>query len=217
MLDLLAGIPTWIVILVAALAALGETTIGLGFVLPGESVLVAAAVALPDLRAAVVTVVVVAVAAAGGDSIGYLLGRRFGPRLRASRLVGNVGRDQWDRTGDILRRHGAWAVLGARFLPVVRTLTPAAAGASGLALRRFLPASLTGALLWSTVHVAVGFGARGSALWFERTFGVAGWIVLGSLGILGTAGWMLRRRRQAQAERETVPAQPVPVGVQAGD
>ncbi|MBW0105043.1 DedA family protein [Pseudonocardia sp. KRD291] len=201
----------------AAAAALGETTIGLGLVLPGESVLVAAAVALPDLRAAVVTVPVVAVAAAGGDLVGYLLGRRFGPRLRASKLVGKVGRDQWDRTGEILRRHGAWAVLGARFLPVVRTLTPAAAGASGLALRRFLPASLVGALLWSTVHVAVGFGARGSALWFERTFGVAGWVVLGSIGVLGTAAWLLRRRRRALAEQAAVLSQPVPVGAQAGD
>ncbi|MDN5914361.1 MAG: DedA family protein [Pseudonocardia sp.] len=201
----------------AALAALGETTIGLGFVLPGESVLVAAAIALPDLRAAVVTVLVVGLAAACGDAIGYLLGRRFGPRLRASKLVGNVGRDQWDRTGRILRRHGAWAVLGARFLPVVRTLTPAAAGASGLPLRRFLPASLTGALLWSATHVAVGFGARGSALWFERTFGVAGWVVLGSIGVIGTVVWLLRHRRRARAEPVAVSEQPVPVGAHAVD
>ncbi|MET0190907.1 MAG: DedA family protein [Pseudonocardia sediminis] len=211
---MLAGIPTWIVVLVAALAALGETTIGLGLVLPGESVLVAAAIALPNLGAAVAAVFVVGFAAACGDAIGYLLGRRFGPRLRASKLVGKIGRDQWDRTGDILRRHGAWAVLGARFLPVVRTLTPAAAGASGLPLRRFLPASLAGAFLWSATHVAVGFGARGSALWFERTFGVAGWVVLGSLGVIGTAVWLLRRRRQARVEQ--VPA-PEPATVGAGD
>lgn len=202
-------------IAVAALAALGETTIGLGFVLPGESVLVAAAIALPDPGAAVAAVAVVAVAAACGDAIGYLLGRRYGPRLRASKVVGTVGRDQWDRAGAILRRHGAWAVLGARFLPVVRTLTPAAAGASGLPLRRFLPASLVGALLWAATHVAVGFGARGSALWFERTFGVAGWVVLGSFGIAGTAVWLLRRRR---ARAEPVPApEPVAAGAQAVD
>jgi membrane-associated protein len=47
-------------------------------------------------------------------------------------------------------------VFFARFLPVVRTLMPAAAGTSGLPYRTFFPAALAGASCWSALHVALG-------------------------------------------------------------
>jgi membrane-associated protein len=47
-------------------------------------------------------------------------------------------------------------VLYARSLPVIRTLTPAAAGTSGLPVRKFLPAAAFGALCWSALHISLG-------------------------------------------------------------
>ncbi len=189
------------VVLVAGLVTLGETTIGVGLVLPGETVLIAAAMAVPDVPAAVLVTGVVAVAAACGDSIGYAIGRRFGPRLRESRIIGRMGRDAWDDAARTLRRWGPWAVLGARFLPVVRTMTPAAAGASGLPLRRFLPAVALGATVWSAVHVTAGFLLREAAEQFEKAFGIAGWAVLGVAVVAGAVGSVGVRRRRAQARR----------------
>ncbi|NWJ72516.1 DedA family protein [Pseudonocardia sp. ICBG1122] len=188
-------------VLVAGLVTLGETTIGVGLVLPGETVLIAAAMAVPDVPAAVLVTGVVAVAAACGDSIGYAIGRRFGPRLRESRIIGRMGRDAWDDAARTLRRWGPWAVLGARFLPVVRTMTPAAAGASGLPLRRFLPAVALGATVWSAVHVTAGFLLREAAEQFEKAFGIAGWAVLGVAVVAGAVGSVGVRRRRAQARR----------------
>ncbi|GAA4986492.1 hypothetical protein GCM10025792_37940 [Pseudonocardia tropica] len=199
----------WVVVLVAGLVTLGETTIGVGLVLPGETVLIAAAMAVPDVPAAVLVTGVVAVAAACGDSIGYAIGRRFGPRLRESRIIGRMGRDAWDDAARTLRRRGPLAVLGARFLPVVRTMTPAAAGASGLPLRRFLPAVVVGATVWSAVHVTAGFLLREAAEQFEKAFGIAGWVVLGVVVVVGVVGWRARRRRaeaRRAAARETVAA-----------
>ena len=72
-------------------------------------------------------------------------GRRFGPALRETKIIQKYGTEGWDKATDILRRRGAWAVFFARFLPVVRTLTPAAAGTSGLPYRKFLPAVVAGA------------------------------------------------------------------------
>ncbi|MEJ8282214.1 DedA family protein [Pseudonocardia spirodelae] len=197
------------VVLVAGLVTLGETTIGVGLVLPGETMLIAAAMAVPDVPSAVLVVAVVAVAAACGDTIGYAIGRRFGPRLRESRLIGRMGRDAWDDAARTLRRWGPWAVLGARFLPVVRTMTPPAAGASGLPLRRFLPAVAVGACLWSALHVTAGFLLREAAEEFERAFGLVGWAVLGVVVVLGAVGWRVRRRRaraRRAAGRSTVDA-----------
>ncbi|WP_231974166.1 DedA family protein [Pseudonocardia sp. HH130630-07] len=185
------------VVLVAGLATLGETTIGVGLLLPGETVLVAAAMAVPDPMAAVLVTVVVAVAATSGDTIGYLVGRRFGPRLRESRLIGRMGRDTWDSAAGTLRRHGSWAVLGARFLPVVRTMTPAAAGASGLPVHRFLPAAAVGATVWAAMHVTAGYLLREAAERFEHAFGVLGWAVLGVVALVAVIAWRVRRRRAA--------------------
>ncbi|OLL77056.1 MULTISPECIES: DedA family protein [unclassified Pseudonocardia] len=197
--------PLWVVVLVAGLVTLGETTLGVGLLLPGETVLIAAAMAVPDVPAAVLVTGVVAVAAAGGDTIGYAIGRRFGSRLRESRLIGRMGRDSWDDAARTLRRHGSWAVLCARFLPVVRTMTPAAAGASGLPLRRFLPAVAVGATAWAAMHVTAGFLLREAAKEFEHAFGLLGWIVLAVVVVAGVVAWLVRRRR-ADARRAAAEA-----------
>ncbi|WP_125911513.1 MULTISPECIES: DedA family protein [Pseudonocardia] len=189
-------------VLVAGLITLGETTLGIGLVLPGETVLIAAAMAVPDVPSAVLVTGVVAVAAMGGDSIGYTIGRRLGPRLRDSRLIRRMGQDKWDDAARTLRRHGSWAVLCARFLPVVRTMTPAAAGASGLPLRRFLPAVVVGAIAWASLHVAAGYLLREAAEKFEHAFGLLGWVLLGIALVVGAIAWKVRRRRAEARKRE---------------
>jgi membrane-associated protein len=65
-----------------------------------------------------------------------------------------------------------------RLVPVVRTLTPAAAGASGLGYRRFVLASLSGSALWSTVYVGGGSVVAGLAAVTTDVLGRASWLVL---------------------------------------
>jgi membrane-associated protein len=197
LLDHLAGLPVPLLVVAAGLLALGETTIGLGFVVPGESGLLVVSAAVRGAEQFVLVTAVVGASAATGDAIGYAVGRRFGERLRDSRLVARLGREHWDRAGDLLRRRGARAVLVARFLPVVRTVVPAAAGAARLPLRRFLPASLVGALAWAALHVGIGAGAGAAAREVERAVGGAAWIVLAVLVALGAGVVLLRRRRAA--------------------
>ncbi|MBP2367548.1 undecaprenyl phosphate translocase family protein [Pseudonocardia parietis] len=176
-------------VLVAGVITLGESTLGIGLVLPGETVLIAAAMAVPDAPAAVLVIGVVAAAAAAGDMIGYTIGRRLGSRIRDGRLIRRMGQDRWDEAARTLRRHGSWAVLFARFLPVVRTMTPAAAGASELPLRRFLPAVAVGATAWATLHVTAGYLLREAAEKFEYAFGILGWTLLGVALLAGAVAW----------------------------
>src|ERR1044072_6816037 len=144
--------------LVGATGALvfAECTIGLGFIAPGEGGLLIAATTVDSVQRFLLLWIVVTVCAGLGDSIGFAIGRRFGPRLRETRLIQKYGSEGWDKTTGILRRRGAWAVFFARFLPVVRTLMPAAAGTSGLPYRKFLPAVALGAACWSLVHISIG-------------------------------------------------------------
>ncbi|MDR7300487.1 DedA family protein [Haloactinomyces albus] len=195
----IASLPRPLLILVVGALVLGECTVGLGFLVPGESGLLIASASVTDIGFFLGLSLCVAAAAAVGDTIGFWFGRRYGWRMRESAMIRKVGHTHWDRACLLLRRYGIGAVLVARFLPVVRTLTPAAAGASGLGYSRFLPASLLGATLWSTLHVGVGWLAGASAKYVEDMLGRVGWLLTAVLVLIGAAIWLRRHLREKRA------------------
>lgn len=205
--------------LVGATGALvfAECTIGLGFIAPGEGGLLIAATTVDSVSRFVVLWLVVTVCAGLGDSIGYYIGKRFGPQLRETKLIQKYGVEGWDKATDILRRRGAWAVFFARFLPVVRTLTPAAAGTSGLAYRKFLPAVVAGAMLWSATHIALGAALGEAAKQIESAISTGGMIVVGGLALALVITVTVRRRRKAKKAVVVVPEERVPQGSSPDD
>lgn len=178
---------------------LAECTIGLGFIAPGEGGLLVAATTVNSAPRFLLLWAVVTVCAGIGDSIGYGIGRRFGPRLRETRLIQKYGVEGWDKATDILRRRGAWAVFFARFMPVVRTLTPAAAGTSGLPYRRFLPAVVAGAACWSALHIAIGAALGEAAKRIESAMSTGGLVLLGAVVVVVLALHVVRKRKKAKA------------------
>ncbi|MGI9083764.1 MAG: DedA family protein [Aeromicrobium sp.] len=108
-----------------------------------------------------------------GDHLGFAIGRRYGDSLRQTRVVRRLGVHQYDRAAAKLRRHGGLAAFLTRLVLVVRTLTPAAAGASGHSYRRFAPASLAGSALWAGVYVGGG-SAAGALAPLGRRAGLIG-------------------------------------------
>ena len=194
----LANLPQPAVLAVTGALTLAECTLGVGFLAPGESALLLAATTVTSVPRFLVMWLVVTVCAVAGDSIGYYLGRRFGDRLRDSKIVRKVGQQHWDKAGELLRRRGAWAVFVARFMPVVRTLVPASAGASKLEYRRFLPASIAGAVCWSALHIGIGSAAGASAKYIESVFNGAMWVLL-AIGVLVGVVVVLRKRKQTAA------------------
>lgn len=177
-----------------------ECTIGLGFIAPGESGLLIAATTADTAPRFLLLWAVVAVCATAGDSLGYAIGRRFGPRLRETRLIRKYGTDAWDKATDVLHRRGAWAVLFARFLPVIRTLTPAAAGTSGLEFRKFLPAAAAGATSWSLLHISLGAALGEAAKRIEGILSTSGLIVLGVL-VAVSLFFFLRWKKKKAADK----------------
>lgn len=194
LLAAIAGLPRPLLVVVVGALVLGECTLGIGFFVPGESGLLIASAAVTDFGFFLTLSLCVALFAVVGDNIGFLLGRRYGWRMRESAAVRKLGQQHWDRAGEHLRRYGMGAVFIARFLPVVRTLTPAAAGSCGLGYARFLSASLLGGTSWAVLHVLIGWLAGASAKYIEHILGGAGWIALGSLVLIGLVYWLWRRR-----------------------
>ena len=158
--------------------AFAESGLGLGMVLPGETAVVLLAATMGTPGQMIALGVVVTLGASLGDHVGYLLGRRYGDALGETRVVQRLGRHHYDRATDLLRRRGGTAVFMTRLVPVVRTLTPAAAGASGLAYRRFVVASLAGSALWSGAYVGGGSAVAAISAVTTDLLGRASWLVL---------------------------------------
>ncbi len=158
--------------------AFGESGLGIGMFLPGETAVVLIAATQPTWQLMVVLGVLVAVGACLGDHVGYLLGRRYGLRLRETRAVRRIGVRHFDRATDLLRRRGAGAVFGSRLLPVLRTLTPAAAGVAGLRYPSFVAASFAGSCTWAAVYVGGGSVVAVLADAADGLLGRAAWLLL---------------------------------------
>lgn len=158
--------------------AFAESGLGLGMVLPGETGIVLLSATLGSAGQMVAMGVLVTLGASLGDHVGYLLGRRYGEALGETRAVRRIGRHHYERATDLLRRRGGAAVFMTRLVPIVRTLTPAAAGASGLAYQRFAVASLSGSALWATAYVGGGSAVAGLTALTTDLFGRAAWLVV---------------------------------------
>ncbi len=186
-------------------SAFAESGLGLGAVVPGETFVVVLAATVGGGWPALALGVAVTAGASLGDHVGYAIGRRHGDRLRRTAVVQKVGVHHLDRALAAMRRHGATAVVLTRLVPVVRTLTPAAAGASGLPYPRFLAASLGGSALWALVYVGGGSAAGAVASTFADAAGRAGWLLLVAVAALAVPPLLVRLlggRRPGRPEPE---------------
>ncbi|WJY39776.1 DedA family protein [Streptomyces sp. P9-2B-2] len=108
---------------------------------------------------------VIACAAAGavvGDFQAHRIGHRLGDGLRTGRLTRRIPGPAWDRAYAAIRRRGRPALLVCRFIPLVRTLAPHAAGAAGIPYRRLAPISATAGVAWACTETGVGYAAAAS-------------------------------------------------------
>nr|WP_274598658.1 CDP-alcohol phosphatidyltransferase family protein [Plantibacter sp. CFBP 8775] len=174
-----------------------ESGLWLGLVVPGEPVVLLLAAMLDSAPGALVLFLAVALGGSLGDQLGYLVGRRSGGRLRDSAIVRRLGVDGWDRAVEALERRGAQAVFLTRLVPVLRCLTPTAAGVARVPYRSFLAASLLGSLLWSAVYVGVGSLVRATLDTVRQYLGATGWVLLFALVVLVTVVAIARFRRGA--------------------
>ena len=121
----------------------------------------------------------VVVGALIGESIGFYLGRWFGPRIRRSRLGGRIGEQNWQRAERYIERRGGIAVFISRFLPVLHSLVPVTVGMSTMRYRRFLAWTAPASVIWAFAYVSVGSAAAGSFRETSDKLHYAGYIFVG--------------------------------------
>lgn len=126
-----------------------ETGLLIGFFLPGDSLLVTAGLfaARGDLDL-LTLIVCLSIAAVLGDTLGYNIGARTGPRLfsRPNSLLFN--KKHLVTTKEFYDRHGPFTIVIARFVPIVRTFAPVVAGVGAMTYKRFIAYNVVGGVGW---------------------------------------------------------------------
>ncbi len=186
----------WGYVIVFALAA-SEASLFVGLVVPGETVLLVAGYLA--YRGDINLVGVTAGAAVGaivGDSIGYEIGRHFGSRLEETRLGEWIGEERWSKARTYLNDKGGRAVFLGRFVTFARALVPALAGDAHMGNVRFLAWNAAGGIVWSALHVGIGYVAGPSYKAVERVIGPIGLSLFAVVVVVALVVRQVRKRQQ---------------------
>jgi membrane-associated protein len=178
-----------------------EDALFLGFLIPGETAAVLGGVIASRGEVPLwAMMAVVVLAAVAGDSVGYEIGRHFGPRLLESRTL-KKRRAKLDRAHDFLWRRGGSAVFLGRFVAFFRAVMPALAGAAKMHYPRFLAFNAAGGLVWGTGFVLLGFIAGNSYEAVARIAGrdISAGVVLAA--VVAVVIWRIRKARGGNRKR----------------
>ena len=193
----------------------------LGLPLPGETILIAAAMYAGKTGELDIRGVVLAATLGGtmGNLAGYAVGRwlgapalaRFGPRIGFDRrrlLLGQY----------LFRHYGGLVVVLGRFTPLLRAFAALLAGANRMPVGRFLAWTVIGSLLWTGI---MGYGAHALGKQFEHLAAPVGLALAAGAVVLVVGSILLLRRHERRwmdiAERDAAAwahAHPRPPGHQ---
>ena len=193
---------------VYAVVALVIGVESLGIPLPGEIVLVSAAL-LSSQHSGINPIVLGACASLGaviGDSIGYAIGRKGGRPLLAwlaNKFPRHFSEGHVATAERSFEKWGMWAVFFGRFIALLRIFAGPLAGVLRMPYWKFLIANLLGGVIWAggttAVVYYVGIVAED---WLKRFsyFGLAAAVLVGLASML-----MVRRKAQKMTAEKNEP------------
>jgi len=135
-----------------------ETGLLVGLFLPGDSLLITAGLLAGAgilniwwLNALLIAAAIV------GDSTGYAIGARLGPRIftREKSLLFNP--KHVVRTQRFYEKYGSKTIVIARFVPIIRTFAPVLAGVGAMRYRRFVTYNVVGGIGWVASMTGAGY------------------------------------------------------------
>lgn len=135
-----------------------ETGLLIGFFLPGDSLLVTAGLVATgagwNLPLLIGTLCLSAIV---GDSVGYAIGYRTGPRIFTRPKSWLFRPDHLLAAKEFYERHGGKTIVLARFMPIVRTFAPVVAGVGRMSYARFLFFNIFGGIGWVASMILLGY------------------------------------------------------------
>ena len=148
-------------LLVVCFIVFAETGLLVGFLLPGDTLLVISGLLTNTSNIFGVNIWVVslliALSAFIGGEVGYFIGHKGGPAVFERKESGVFSVKNVERTNAFFERFGGLTIILARFVPIVRTFAPVAAGVGHMPWRRYTLYNFIGAMLWGFGLTMLGY------------------------------------------------------------
>jgi membrane-associated protein len=144
-----------------------ETGLFAGFFLPGDSLLFVAGIYSRDLASQVIPAsnefvdlillwIFISVAGVLGNFIGYWFGKKSGPFLYERKDTFFFKKKYLVRATEFYHKYGGWAIVAARFVPIIRTFAPIVAGIVKMDKKRFTYFNIIGCAAWVAAMLIAG-------------------------------------------------------------
>ena len=135
-----------------------ESGLLIGFFLPGDTLLISAGVlSALGIFNLPLTIILCFIAAVLGDSLGYLIGKKYGIKLFSKEDSVFFHRKHLSTAEHFYEKHGKKTIVLARFVPIIRTFAPTVAGIGNMNYKTFLVYNLIGGGLWAIGLPVLGY------------------------------------------------------------
>ena len=135
-----------------------ESGLFFGFFFPGDSLLFTAGLlASQGYFNFYILAIILAVAAIAGDSVGYLFGKKIGPKIFKKEDSFFFHKKHIEKTHSFYEKYGSKTIILARFVPIVRTFAPILAGVGEMKYKTFIKFNIVGGLIWSIGITFLGY------------------------------------------------------------
>ena len=197
----------WSALLLVFLLPALESSVFLGFVIPGETAVVVGGflayehrVSFPGVLAAAILGAII------GDSVGFWVGERWGDPLLAKLPRKLVKPAHVVQGKQMIHRLGGRAVFAGRWVSVLRALVPGLCGTSRMPYGTFLLWNAIGGVTWATGYTLLGFLAGSAWQRVEHYTSVVSYALLGVIAVVIAGVVILKKRRQHEKDTETLHA-----------
>ncbi len=148
-------------LLVVCFIVFSETGLLVGFLLPGDTLLIISGLLTHTSNVFGVNIwivcLLIGLAAFVGGEVGYYIGHKGGPAVFERKESGLFSRKNVERTNAFFEKYGGLTVILARFVPIVRTFAPVAAGVGHMPWKRYSLYNFIGAVIWGFGLTMVGY------------------------------------------------------------
>lgn len=157
-----------------------ETGLFAGFFLPGDSLLFLAGIYSRDLASQLITSgngfldlfllwIIISIAGILGNFLGYWFGKKSGPFIYERKDTFFFKKKYLLQATDFYNRYGGWAIVAARFVPIIRTFAPIVAGIVKMDKKKFIYFNIIGCAAWVAAMLLAGHFLY---KWVLNNFGV---------------------------------------------
>ncbi len=203
--DSILNVNPLLALTLVGLLVFAEDALFIGFVIPGETAAILGGVVASRGHVELwMMMVLVVLAAIVGDTVGYEIGKHFGPRVLNLKVM-DKRRAKLEEAQDFLRRRGGSAVFLGRFIAFFRAVMPALAGTSRMPYPRFLAFNAAGGLVWGSGFVLLGFLAGNSYETVAKAAGRDITAVVLVVAVIAFIIWRVRKARRKHRTSATVP------------